>query len=87
MEKIVIDKCSACTPVNRLLNEIIAKGYSVINSKIEDYHFHQLYFKVNAKIDLVKEIDISGFTLNDNFLICDCHWSRIEFKGIKTELS
>ena len=84
MEKIVIDKCSACAPVNRVLYEIKVKGYIVLDSKIEDYHFHQLYFKVNAKIDLVKEIDISGFTLKGNFLICDCHWSRIEFKGNKT---
>ena len=63
MEKTIIENCSACYPVNRVINEIKTKGFTILDSKLEDYHFHQLYFKVSAKIDLVKEIDISGFTL------------------------
>ncbi|MBN8702469.1 MAG: hypothetical protein J0M08_05365 [Bacteroidetes bacterium] len=77
--KIIIDKCPACEPINKIIEEILKIGYKTLESKLEDYHFRQLYFKVNAKIDILKGFDISGFTIKDNFLICDCHWSRIEF--------
>jgi hypothetical protein len=77
--KIIIDKCPACDPINRIIEKILERGYKILESKLDDYHFHQLYFKVNAKIDILDEIDISGFTIKDSFLVCDCHWSRIEF--------
>lgn len=79
MMKIIIDNCPACDPINSIIEKILEAGYEILESKLEDYHFHQLYFKVNAKIDILSEIDISGFTIKDNFLVCDCHWSRIEF--------
>jgi hypothetical protein len=79
MKKIIIDNCQACEPVNRLVNEIIEKGFEIVESKLEDYHFKQLYFKVNANEVIIKDLDTSGFSQVDRFLICNCHWSRIEF--------
>jgi hypothetical protein len=85
MKKIIIDNCSACKPINTLLEKLIDKGFEVLESKLEDYHFHQLYFKINTSIDTAKELKIEGFTEKDNFLICDCHWSRLEFVKEKNE--
>lgn len=79
MKKLIIDNCPACEPINKLIAQIENQGFPIVESRLEDYHFHQLYFRVNAKIEEIKEIDISEFTLKDNFLICDCHWSRVEF--------
>jgi hypothetical protein len=81
MKNIVIDNCPACEPINRLIGDLENNGVLIIESKLEDYHFHQMYFKINASLEQLKDMNLSGFTKNDNFLICDCHWSRIEFNN------
>jgi hypothetical protein len=79
MEKLIVDNCPACDPINRLVKDLVERGYMIIERKLEDYHFHQLYFKVDTRLSEVKDINTSGLTRFDNFLVCDCHWSRIEF--------
>jgi hypothetical protein len=81
MKEIIIDNCPACASVNRLIQDIEDEGFCVLEKKLEDYHFRQLYFKLNVSLDKVKNIDKSGFTIHDNFLVCECHWSRIEFES------
>ena len=79
-KKITIQNCPACEPVNRLMEELTSEGFTILESRLEDYHFHQLYFKVNAKISNIKHLGRIGFTRKDNFLVCDCHWTSVEFK-------
>jgi hypothetical protein len=81
MEKIQIDNCKACEPINSIIEQIINSGYKILESNLEDYHFHQMYFKVNADLHDLSEFDNSKFSLENNFLICNCHWSRIEFQN------
>jgi len=81
MNKIIVQNCPACEPVNRVIEELLENGYEIIEEKLEDYHFRQLYFKVNANMQAVDNLNITGFAKKDNFLICDCHWSRIEFEN------
>lgn len=76
---LIVDNCSACESINKLIEKLLEKGSMILESKLEDYHVCQLYFKMNTTIDVLKEIDTAGFSEKDNFLICDCHWSRIEF--------
>lgn len=82
MKKLIINNCPACEPVNRLVEDLGKKGFSMIESRLEDYHFHQLYIKFDITLSKLVDIDLSGFTKIDNFLVCDCHWSRIEFQKV-----
>ncbi|MCS6823555.1 MAG: hypothetical protein NZ529_04605 [Cytophagaceae bacterium] len=79
MKTIIVDKCAACNPINRLINQLNDKGIEVVESKLEDYHFHQLYFKINASIEVTNDMSLDDLTKRDNFIVCDCHWSRVEF--------
>lgn len=85
MKKIILDNCPACTPINELIHGLEKNGFKVIESRLEDYHFHQLYLRVNTTIENAKKLNIEGLTEKDNFLICDCHWSRIEFETERLE--
>ena len=81
MTELIIDGCEACEPVKSLVNKLVGSGFEVLDAKLEDYHFHQLYFKINAKIDEAMAFGVDDFVQKENFLICNCHWSRIEFVG------
>lgn len=78
MKEIIINNCPACQPINKLMDQLIFKGFVLLESRLEDYHFHQLYFKVKGNLNYIENIEIASFTFKDNFLICDCHWSTIE---------
>ena len=78
MKKIVINNCSACDPINRLVNALLENEFELISERIEDYHFHQLYFKLRGNSDKLSKISLEGFKVVDNKYICECHWSTIE---------
>lgn len=78
MDKIVVDNCPACEPVNRLINDLKRIGFVLIEQRLEDYHFHQLYFKFSGDLGSFSNIDTKGFSKVENKFICDCHWSTIE---------
>lgn len=80
MEKIIVNKCPACETINRLFTELINVGFTKKEERVEDYHFHQLYFKMVGDLKAIETIDIIGFTRIENKFICDCHWSTIELK-------
>ncbi len=79
MKKIIVDNCKACDPINKLIEDLVQNGFEILDSKLEDYHFHQLYFKIKGNIHEIEKISKNNFSQINNFLICDCHWSRIEF--------
>ena len=78
MEPIFINNCPACEPVNRLISILLENGFEIIEQYLDDYHFHQLYFKVKGNINLLEIISINGFSKEENKFVCDCHWSTIE---------
>jgi hypothetical protein len=78
----IIDDTPACNPIERILKILESKGFVITEERLEDYHFAQLYFKVVGNIDLIDRMDLKGFIRKDNFLICECHWSAIEFLPI-----
>jgi hypothetical protein len=78
MESIIVNNCPACEPVNRLVNDLTRLNFSIIEEKLEDHHFHQLYFKLEGDMKKMKKINISGFSKVENKFVCDCHWPTIE---------
>lgn len=78
MKKIVINNCPACEPVNRLVNSLMENEFELIIERVEDYHFHQLYFKLKGNLESLNKISVEGFKVIDNKYICECHWSTIE---------
>lgn len=78
MEKIIINNCPACTPVNIIIEDLLKKGFKISEQRIEDYHFHQLYFKLSGPVISTKEFNPKAFKKVENKFICECHWSTIE---------
>ncbi|PWK28362.1 hypothetical protein LV89_01146 [Arcicella aurantiaca] len=78
MTEIVVDDCRACEPVTRLVNQLLEKGFVIVEKRIEDYHFHQLYLKLQGNLTLVDSYSVDGFARVENTFICNCHWSSLE---------
>ena len=78
MTQIVVDDCPACEPVNRLICTLLENGFEIIEQRLDDYHFHQLYFKLYGSGILLEIVDSEGFLREGNKYICNCHWSTVE---------
>lgn len=79
------DKIKVCNPLESLLNILLEKGFVIIKSKVSDFHFHELYIKLQGKetdqleqinIDKIKNIDHKNFS-------CASHWSIVELELVK----
>jgi hypothetical protein len=81
MNKFILDNSPACEPITATINLLQKHGYKKLEAHLEDFHFHQLYFKVDAHTASLETFITTGVTRKDDFIICDCHWSRIEFAG------
>jgi hypothetical protein len=75
---IIIDNCPACPPVNRLVENLLFKGFKIAEQKLSDFHFQELYFKLKGPLSSLQDIDSSGFNIEGTKFICQCHWSTIE---------
>jgi hypothetical protein len=82
MKQIIADDCPACEPVNRLIGTLLENGFEIIEQRLDDYHFHQLYFKLQGRCILLEILPSEGFSRQGNKYICDCHWSTIEVVNI-----
>lgn len=82
-----VDKVPVCDPIEKLITILIEKNYIMKESRISDFHFHELYFKMQSliknsiddiEIDKIKRVDSTTFS-------CTCHWSIVElyYENIK----
>jgi len=78
MKKIVVNNCPACEPINGFVNKLLENEFELITERIEDYHFHQLYFKLKGDLKKLEKISLDGFKIVENKYICECHWSTVE---------
>lgn len=78
MNEIIVDHCRACEPITRLVNQLSEKGFVIVEQRLEDYHFHQLYIKIQGNLNLVDAYSVDGFSRVENKFICECHWSTVE---------
>ncbi len=81
MKQIIVDDCPACEPVNRLIAMLLENGFEVIEQRLDDYHFHQLYFKLQGNLVFLKRKSFEGFTKKKHIYFCDCHWTAVEVVG------
>jgi hypothetical protein len=81
MKQLFVDNCPACEPINRLIYDLKKHKFRLIEQRLEDYHFHQLYFKLKGNIALIEGISLDGFSKIDHKFICDCHWSTVEIEN------
>lgn len=70
-----------CKPMQSLVDFFESGGYKIIEKRMQDYHFHELYIKMQGKdkrmMDNVTIPDISRVQ-GENIFICACHWSMLE---------
>jgi hypothetical protein len=75
-----IDNITVCEPVERLINLLLKHGFVITEKRISDYHFHELYIKMEGKNhENITNIKIDGIVKEgeDTFL-CTCHWSTVK---------
>ena len=72
-----VDDCPVCEPVNDLIDFLENNNYKVVEEKVSDYHFHEVYFRLEGpEIEIPQFPKISKHT-NTQF-VCECHWSMVE---------
>lgn len=84
--KFKVENIEACEPVNELLTFLQTLQFRILQSRISDYHFNELYFLMDAqKRDINDEnldvrIDKIG-RHSDRIFFCECHWSIVELSN------
>ena len=73
-------KIKVCKPIELLISELVNRGFEIIESKVNDYHFHELYFKLNGQLNNDFESIVIDNISRDtaNSFHCTCHWSVVE---------
>ncbi len=81
--KLSVNNIDPCLPVIELLELLSDAGYKIVESRVGDIHFNELYFLLKSgrnKIDTQSiNIDKIKPVSSDKFN-CECHWSIIEIK-------
>ena len=78
-----VDECPVCEPIKKTLDFLIDNNFEIIQEKVSDYHFHELYFRLKGKdIDIPVIENITQHS--ESKLTCECHWSSIELDIITT---
>jgi hypothetical protein len=83
MKEIIVENCPACEPISNMIEVLVAKGFTIKEQKLSDYHFKELYFLLVGDITLIQNNLVEGINQVENKLICSCHWSTIELKDNK----
>lgn len=78
MERIIVDNCPVCDPVNKLINDLLHFGFIILEKKLVDYHFHELYFKLKGDLGRLNQMEVENFNREGDSFICKCHWTTIE---------
>lgn len=82
-----IGKVKVCEPISKLVNELEDKGYIAIESGISDFHFHEVFIKMNESPTKPKRdcIEIERIEkIQMNIYMCTCHWSTVTITNDKS---
>lgn len=71
-----------CPVMRNLIDQLEERNIPLAESRMSDYHFHEFYFRVNANPEIIKTPHFEGAKVVENCIVCDCHWSTMEFKHI-----
>ena len=75
-----IENIKVCNPITTLIQYLENKGFRIVEFKITDYHFHEVYIKMSGeRTDDIETINITNIQrYSDRTFVCSCHWSTIE---------
>lgn len=68
-----------CPVMRNLIDQLEERNIPLAESRMSDYHFHEFYFRVNANPEIIKTLHFEGAKVVGNCIVCDCHWSTMEF--------
>ena len=69
-----------CDVMKNLINQLKERNIPITECRMSDYHFHEYYIRVNANPETIKTLHFEGAKIVKNSIVCDCHWSIMEFK-------
>ena len=72
-----VDGCPVCEPIKNALDFLLNNDFLIIEEKVSDYHFHELYFKLKGRVIDIPSIE-NITQHSESKLTCECHWSAIE---------
>ena len=78
-KKYITDKQYVCEAMLNVIKQLEERGVHLSECRMSDYHFHEYYFRVNADPKIIDSLVLNGVHVVDNSIICDCHWSIMEF--------
>lgn len=72
-----IDDIEVCQPVVKLVDSLSNNGFKIVEKKVQDYHFREVYIKMIGSDS--SEVVVDGVKkINPTRYVCDCHWSTLE---------
>ena len=70
-----IENIKVCDPITVLIRYLENIGFKIVESKISDYHFHEVYIKMSGKktndIDIISINNIQRYS--ERIFVCSCH--------------
>lgn len=77
-----IDDIEVCKPITELVLFFTKHGLILLDSKISDYHFHEVFIQMKSNsfinYDYIKIKNISQ--AKPGLFYCSCHWSCIKIE-------
>jgi len=74
-----IEGIELCKPIVELLEFLRDNDFTIIEERISDYHFHEVFIKMkNNSSKRFDSIGIDNITQpNPDVFCCSCHWSCV----------
>jgi len=75
------DKINTCEPIASLVNDLVNHDCKIIEQKLNDYHFHEMYIKLQGSKKSLENMKINIENIekiDENKYACSCHWSTVE---------
>lgn len=77
-----IDDIAVCKPITELVSFFTNNGFVMLESKVSDYHFHEVFIKMksNSSVDLDKVHFENISQPKSGVFCCNCHWSCVKIE-------
>ena len=77
-----IDNIEVCKPITELVLFLTQNGFVSLDSKVSDYHFHEVLIRMknNPLINLENVIFENISQPKPGTFCCNCHWSCVKIE-------
>ncbi|XUA20898.1 hypothetical protein ACQVA2_09135 [Citrobacter sp. OP27] len=78
-----IDNIEVCNPIVELVKLLEAYDYTIIEEKVSDYHFNEVFIKMKSNTSKkLLYINMANITQPEQGLFCcGCHWSGVKLNN------